>query len=295
MDFESLLPMMEAVYNRRKVDSYKITQSNDERGICVVAAQAIEGGALVLVEKALHVQSTNNDHPSLINTPEYQSLMKTTGKNNEAQDTKSSEVCASSSDVKSQLYELNATAYVYGSGYPKRQQEEIWQLEDSHRQARIGNMVMIDGLASEAGRKLNGARGYVLKQDETDSSRLGVEIIRKAGKRQTDDKVVRSIKPCNLKTLGGIMRTNAYQNSDGTEDQDASLCLFQKMCRVNHACGEAANVYRIVQHGKAYVSAKRDIAAGEELFLDYLPNYEKGDRLEAIQNLFNFRCKCAAH
>ncbi|CAB9509728.1 expressed unknown protein [Seminavis robusta] len=256
-----LLPMMEVVYNRKKATYFKMAHSN-LRGTHVVAVNHIQAGAVVLIEKALHIQPTKN-HPSLSVDPEYQSLI---GILDGGSTSAASSTCSSTAhkDAVGRLAELNATAYVQGS----TQKDEIWQLEDSHRQARVGDTVKIHGLASEAGKKLN-------EQHKSKSK-----------------SVLRSIKPCNLKTLGGIMRTNAYH--DGS--LEANL-LFKELCRINHACGDAANVNRTIHQGKVYVVAKRDIADGEELLIDYLPlATELGrDRLELLHNMFNFWCQCSEH
>jgi hypothetical protein len=220
MSIEALLPMMEALYNRRKTPCYKIVE-NAERGKHIVATSKIEGGAVILVEKALHSQSTNN-HPSLQTNPEYQFIVKTLdgGEKNEEVSSFSGNYFQSDDcgEALNRLAELNAAAYMAGSAL----KDEIWKLEDSHRFAKVGDTVMIDGLSSEAGKKLNGKCGRVSKQDEKDPSRLGVEVSLDGGSK----KATKSIKSCNLKTLGGIMRTNAYH--DGTEE---TTNLFKELCR----------------------------------------------------------------
>ncbi|CAB9528718.1 expressed unknown protein [Seminavis robusta] len=282
-----LLPMMEVVYNRKKATYFKMAHSN-LRGTHVVAVNHIQAGAVVLIEKALHIQPTKN-HPSLSVDPEYQSLI---GILDGGSTSAASSTCSSTAhkDAVGRLAELNATAYVQGS----KQKDEIWQLEDSHRQARVGDTVKIHGLASEAGKKLNGKYGEISKKDEKDENRFGVMVAMgaKNNKKSKSKSVLRSIKPCNLKTLGGIMRTNAYH--DGS--LEANL-LFKELCRINHACGDAANVNRTIHQGKVYVVAKRDIADGEELLIDYLPlATELGrDRLELLHNMFNFWCQCSEH
>ncbi|CAB9513344.1 expressed unknown protein [Seminavis robusta] len=284
MSVQQLLPMMEVVYNRKKTTYFKLAH-NPAKGTHVVAIKDIEGGAVVLVEKAMYVQPTRH-HSSLAVDPDFQSLIAII---DEKEDSCNSQALR---DALDRVAELSVTAYIQGSS----QKEEVWKLEDSHRHARVGDNVQIEGLASEAGKKLNGSYGHVSKMDEKDASRLGVVVSAPGGRKGTKNKskhgeMVRSIKPCNLKTLGGIMRTNAYHDTT----LEAHI-LFKDLCRFNHACCDAANLNRTIHHGKAYVVAKRDILCGEELMIDYLAATVQGqNRLELLHNMFNFRCQCPEH
>lgn len=57
---------------------------------------------------------------------------------------------------------------------------------------------------------------------------------------------------------------------------------------INHACGSAANCEADVKNGRIFVTAKKNIAAGEELFYDYGKEYFD----EYIKPV---GCKCAKH
>ena len=86
------------------------------------------------------------------------------------------------------------------------------------------------------------------------------------------------------------MRTNMYLSND----EPPTELLYKVLCRVNHACGNAANVMKVTIQGKCYVIAKRAIEAGEEILIDYIENQEC-DRLGMIKLKYNFRCQCPEH
>jgi len=148
--------------------------------------------------------------------------------------------------------------------------DEIWELHDAHRTADVGDPVTIDGLVSDAGRPLNGTRGRVVDKV---NDRLAVELANSTRKH---------VKPCNLKTLGGIVRTNSF------EYRGQSL-LYKLLCRVNCACGPAANVTKVTMDGGvAYVMTTKEIKKGEEILIDYLPGESGVAKRELLRVKYNF-------
>lgn len=246
----------------------------------MVATRDIANGDVILIEKELYSQPRGYS-PEVLQRPDVAPLMATVTKfaSSHGHLTGPDKYPAEARKAMDQLAELNASVRVMQSPHI----QEIWQLHDSFHCAQVGDNVMVEGLVSEKGKKLNGKHGVVVSHDEQDSGRLGVEI------KATDSKVARmSIKTCNLKTLGGIYRTNSFGSNDDEE------VLFKNTCRINHACGNAANAIRLLIQGKSYVLARKDIPVGEEILIDYIPG-EEGDRLGLLQMKYNFTCRCSEH
>jgi len=199
-------------YNNRKGDSVKLAQSN-EKGKYWVANRAFQEGDVVLVEDLLLVQPVDEYHPTLLADKNCQQLLGAFQNIRERHPNQSEEMYALlQAKLKNKLLAANSTAYILES--PNL--DEICKLEDSQWDAVIGDFVVIDGLTSKAGGKLNGSRGYVTRVDKKDSSRLGVNI---------DDNII-SIKKCNLKTPAGIALTNYYYatEKDRTVHMGALTC-----------------------------------------------------------------------
>jgi hypothetical protein len=161
----------------------------------------------------------------------------------------------------------------------------VWALEDAIRDPKPNDRVVIDGLASATGVRLNGRAGLALGPDPNDPTRQTVRL------DASDD--LKSISRKKLKTAGGIFRTNSFQ--DGADGH-----LFATLCRVNHACPKASNV------GKAYADvrgdrvvallATRPISKGDELLISYLtpdPDASTSDRLSLLKLKYGFHCNCA--
>ena len=103
------------------------------------------------------------------------------------------------------------------------------------------------GLVSARGRPLNGLRGRV---DCSDGERWAVATAR--GRK--------SVRGRNLKTAGGIFRTNAY--FDG-----GSGYVFETLCRANHSCAPNCAKAMSDRGGRRVVDvvALRDVPRGEEI------------------------------
>lgn len=71
--------------------------------------------------------------------------------------------------------------------------------------------------------------------------------------------------------------------------------LFLTACRINHGCvPNAQNKWR-ADLGRMTVHAARDIAAGEEITLTYLPGiFKYADRQRILRDHFGFVCRCPA-
>jgi hypothetical protein len=150
----------------------------------------------VLIDPFLLVHSPQSVHPSVESSAEYTKLSKRVQNSVQAYGKELRTWPLQAQKDKGRMHALNDTANLMES--PNL--EEIWKLEDSHREAVVNDVVMIDGLLSEQGRRLNGQLGKVIKVDRQQQGRLGVLI--------DDEEEIRSIKQINLKTLGGIARTN---------------------------------------------------------------------------------------
>eukprot|EP00931_Biecheleriopsis_adriatica_P054860 TRINITY_DN32326_c0_g1_i3.p1 TRINITY_DN32326_c0_g1~~TRINITY_DN32326_c0_g1_i3.p1 ORF type:complete len:311 (+),score=56.21 TRINITY_DN32326_c0_g1_i3:23-934(+) len=99
-----------------------------------------------------------------------------------------------------------------------------------------------------------------------------------------------SIDAKNLRTPGGLWRTNAFE-SVGTGTQ----CVFEKLSRINHACVPNVRKLRSRATGEFVIFAKKDIKPGEELFIDYgVPPGDVEARRKHLEWKWNFTCHCQA-
>lgn len=277
----AMLRQVENGYNSRESSYYRLVENTD-KGTCMVAARDIQAGEAVLVEKPMYTQPVGYSE-AFCQRPDVAPLLVTITRYAQSHGhlTGPEQYPLEARETLNRLTELKVTEVMTQS--PRI--HDIWQLHDAHRCAQIGDNVMIDGLVSDSGKVLNGRFGRVVGVDDRDNSRLAVEI----GSSRSTRTMRKSIKAANLKTLGGILRTNAFGNyAEGTET------LFQVLSRVNHACGDTANVMKMDANGKAYLMAKRDIRDGEEILIDYLPG-ERGDRVGLLEVKYNFRCTCGGH
>lgn len=100
-------------------------------------------------------------------------------------------------------------------------------------------------------------------------------------------------------SLGGskvedIMKTNAFacQLADGDAD-DAYMCLFPSVARINHACQPNAHARFVPKTMSMEIKAQRDIAAGEEIGISYgRIDLKHADRQTLYQEGWNFGCTC---
>ena len=101
------------------------------------------------------------------------------------------------------------------------------------------------------------------------------------------------------KSLGGsdiedIMKTNAFacQLHDGGED-DAYMCLFPSVARINHACRPNSHARFIPKTLLMEVKALRDIVAGEEISISYgRIDLKHAERQKLYKEGWNFSCTC---
>jgi hypothetical protein len=110
-----------------------------------------------------------------------------------------------------------------------------------------------------------------------------------------DRKLVESLD----KSLGGtdiedIMKTNAFscQLHDGGED-DAYMCLFPSVARINHACRPNAHARFVPKTLLMEVKALHDIEAGEEISISYgRIDLKHQERQNLYKQGWNFSCAC---
>ncbi|KAI8942449.1 hypothetical protein NX059_000517 [Plenodomus lindquistii] len=101
-------------------------------------------------------------------------------------------------------------------------------------------------------------------------------------------------------SLGGtdienVMKTNAFacQINDGEFD-DAYMCLFPSVARINHACVPNAHARFIPRTLLMEIKAVRDIAVGEEINISYGKiELESAERKKLYQDGWNFTCTCS--
>jgi hypothetical protein len=101
------------------------------------------------------------------------------------------------------------------------------------------------------------------------------------------------------KSLGGsdiedIMKTNAFscQFNDGGEE-DAYMCLFPSVARINHACRPNAHARFVPKTLLMEIKALRDIEVGEEISISYgRVDLKHKERQDLYKQGWNFECTC---
>ena len=279
---QQIFDALSEMYETRSGDCYELKQSED-RGVYMTTTRAVGKGEVVLIEAPLALMPIHDrrefmQRPDIAAMNQRLNVFSARYGHLEGADKYPPEAQA----VMNQREELRAEEYLLTSPNV----DKIWKLHDAHRCAKIGNLVMIDGLLSENGRPLNGKKGRVIGEDSRDNHRLEVEI--DCGSHE--QRVSKSVRQKNLKTLGGIIRTNSFVFGD------LHSALFGTLSRANHACGESANITKADYAGRAYVVAKRDIRAGEEILIDYLVGDPVDEhRVPLLQLKYNFECQCPEH
>ncbi|KAJ9157971.1 hypothetical protein NKR23_g429 [Pleurostoma richardsiae] len=85
-----------------------------------------------------------------------------------------------------------------------------------------------------------------------------------------------------------ILRSNAYSLDDGT----GRAAMFPAVARINHDC--RPNAASVWSGGRRVVWAARDIAAGEEVLVTYVPLVVGAEERQARLAQYGFRCGCEA-
>ncbi|USP76003.1 hypothetical protein yc1106_03277 [Curvularia clavata] len=101
-------------------------------------------------------------------------------------------------------------------------------------------------------------------------------------------------------SLGGspiedVMKTNSFacKIPDGNVD-NAYLCLFPSVSRINHACQPNALARFVSKTLSMEIKAKRDIAIGEEINISYgRVDLTREERQELYKDGWNFECTCS--
>lgn len=101
-------------------------------------------------------------------------------------------------------------------------------------------------------------------------------------------------------SLGGspiedVMKTNSFacRLPDGNVD-NAYLCLFPSVSRINHACQPNALARFVSKSLSMEVKAKEDIAIGEEINISYgRIDLTREERQELYKDGWNFECTCS--
>ncbi len=98
--------------------------------------------------------------------------------------------------------------------------------------------------------------------------------------------------PSDDKTVLGIFFTNDM-------DFGGDAALFPDMARANHSCAPNADFVSRLGRGVQDLVATRDIKAGEEITISYLPAAKEGSdvrevRQDYMRQWYGFRCCCKA-
>lgn len=191
-----------------------------------------------------------------------------------------------------------ATSYLYWQS-SNDQQEKWFALHDCHHRCPLDTTVCVFGLESEQGRRLNGRVGRVSCTEQS-IGRVGVQF--------SDPPSEKSIAIKNLKTPGGVWRSNAIGDAG----------LFETLCRMNHSCNPNVAVLRANNrthdsdsdsdldsdqrtHEQVAI-ATRHIKMGEQLLVDYtnmstctVEDEEElavTQRREKLLMKYDFECQC---
>lgn len=95
--------------------------------------------------------------------------------------------------------------------------------------------------------------------------------------------------------IENIMKTNSFacQLKDGGVD-DAYMCLFPAVSRINHACRPNAHARFIPRTLLMEIKAVRDIAVGEEISISYgRIELKHAERQRLYKEGWNFTCTCS--
>lgn len=173
---------------------------------------------------------------------------------------------------------------------PKELQEKFMALHDAHNIIPAGRAaecpVVVFGLESNRGKQLNGRRATVVTNARQANDRWMVTFSN-CEANSTATYFSMAIKAKNLKTPGGIYRTNAFP--DG---------VFEYRSRINHACNANTNSMEI--EGTVAIVANRCIEEGEEITCNYI-NTSAGSadtslsavqRRDYLKGKYNFHCVC---
>ena len=169
---------------------------------------------------------------------------------------------------------------------PIESQVKWMELHDAHQSIPSGRscVVAIVGLESEKGKALNGRIGKIAGHNAYDraTGRWRVTFAKCESKGEKEDFDM-AIKATNLKTAGGVYRTNAWHEG-----------LFERRSRLNHSC-DPNTVATECGDGAIAIVARRDLREGEQLFGSYIsdhPNLPAAERREMLQGKYKFHCQC---
>jgi len=158
------------------------------------------------------------------------------------------------------------------------------QISTTHHSPRESCVVVVVGLESERGRALNGRVGKISGQNAYDRAadrwRVTFAKCEAAGEAQEFDMAIRAR---NLKTAGGIYRTNAWPEG-----------LFEWRSRMNHSC-DPNTAARESEGGAVAIVACRDVEVDAELTCNYIidhPNLSATERQDLLKSKYGFDCQC---
>ena len=156
---------------------------------------------------------------------------------------------------------------------------KVWRLADSIRDAQSGDRCLVSVGVEED--EFAGRFGDVVDVSD-DGDERAVCKVRIDGEEHDFPR-------WRLKTARGLWRTNAV------EFQGVGR-VYERLSRVNHACGRGANCERVFDGERCALIATRSVKAGGELLLDYgdeserlLPSQTRRDRLFRA---YGFACLC---
>ena len=236
-------------------------------GLGLVATAPVAAGATVLDEEPLwtvSIEKIFNDH-AFLQRKDVQAIVAAVAAGDTAPE------------------RANALMRLYAGHALSRLDDDVkakvWRLADSIRDAQSGDRCLVSvGLEEDA---VAGRFGDVVDVSDDGDERAICKV--------RLDNEEHDFPRWRLKTARGLWRTNAV------EFQGVGY-VYERLSRVNHACGRGANCERVFDGERCSLVATRSIKAGGELLLDYgdeserlLPPQTRRDRLFRA---YGFACLC---
>ena len=238
-------------------------------GLGLVATAPVAAGATIIEEEPLwtvSIEKIFNDH-AFVQRKDVQAIVAAVAAGDAAPER---------ANALMRLYAGHALDRLDDAGKAK-----VWRLSDSIRDAQAGDRCLVSVGVEED--EFAGRFGDVVDVSDDGDERAICKV--------RLDNEEHDFPRWRLKTARGLWRTNAV------EFQGVGR-VYERLSRVNHACGRGANCERVFDGERCALIATRSVKAGGELLLDYgdeserlLPSQTRRDRLFRA---YGFACLCGA-